>query len=559
VIEHFLRHNTRLISRKRLIKSGLPLQSLSKSVSGKKVLTKVFHIDDENISKGIHLKGAQYQMKTIEKVSNSRLNDIHISREKKTEIKGLYKSNDKYRLEGFIYRLLTAAVLTAGLYFLHIYLNLLIYSIPFLSTAILFISIKMLASIELPSNDLIPIRKKRREIKNFLSHELKFALVLISAVFFMDMAISPLYLGIFLLCNFCLQLILFGLWQKYNQLALNDRQNEITTQYRKNIIIVGASKRGKKAADVILEHPDLNIRILGFVDYRKKNLWRYRDIPLVGHPDGINSLMTCNQVDYVVMAVEPEDFSRSQQIFNMIEQMGINICVLPDIYERNLSKCRASSMNGQPILLYHSCPDNCRLALFLKTSLDKLGALAGLIVSFPILLVSAIAIKLESRGPVFFKQTRSGKNGQEFKMLKLRTMHNGADKEKNKLKHLNEMSGPVFKIKNDPRLTKVGKILRKFSVDEFPQFFNILKGDMSLVGPRPPLPSEVARYEPWQRRKLSVKPGATCLWQINGRNHIDFDKWMKLDLEYIDNWSLKEDVRILLKTVPAVLKGNGAS
>jgi lipopolysaccharide/colanic/teichoic acid biosynthesis glycosyltransferase len=144
-------------------------------------------------------------------------------------------------------------------------------------------------------------------------------------------------------------------------------------------------------------------------------------------------------------------------------------------------------------------------------------------------------------------------------MIKLRTMVNGADGHKNSLKHLNEMSGPVFKIKNDPRVTRVGRILRKYSIDELPQFVNVLKGEMSLVGPRPPLPEEVAAYAPYQLRRLAIKPGATCLWQISGRNRIDFEKWIRLDLKYIDTWSLANDARIILKTLPAIIRGNGAS
>ena len=170
----------------------------------------------------------------------------------------------------------------------------------------------------------------------------------------------------------------------------------------------------------------------------------------------------------------------------------------------------------------------------------------------------ALLIKLTSKGPVFFKQERCGLNGRKFTMFKFRTMVEDADQMKDLLAEKNEMDGPVFKITNDPRLTKVGKFLRKFSLDELPQLFNVLRGDMSLVGPRPPLPKEVSQYDPWQRRKLSMKPGLTCLWQINGRNNINFERWMKMDLEYIDNWSLWLDTKILLKTVPAVILGTGA-
>ncbi len=175
------------------------------------------------------------------------------------------------------------------------------------------------------------------------------------------------------------------------------------------------------------------------------------------------------------------------------------------------------------------------------------------------MIITSLAIKLESRGPVFFTQSRSGLNGKQFGFIKFRSMFLDAEKQKEKLLDKNEMSGPVFKISNDPRITTVGKFIRKYSIDELPQLFNVLKGEMSLVGPRPPIPEEVSKYKPWQRRKLSVKPGITCKWQVEGRNQIDFEEWMELDLEYIDNWSLWEDSKILAKTIPAVLKGDGAS
>jgi len=168
-------------------------------------------------------------------------------------------------------------------------------------------------------------------------------------------------------------------------------------------------------------------------------------------------------------------------------------------------------------------------------------------------------IKATSKGPVFFVQQRIGYNGRLFNCLKFRTMIENAEEIKKDLKKLNEMDGPVFKIKNDPRITKVGRFLRKTSIDELPQIINVLKGDMSLVGPRPPVPDEVSQYELEDRRRLSMRPGITCIWQVNGRNAIGFDKWMELDRQYIDNWSLWLDIKILAKTIPAVLRGSGAA
>lgn len=204
-----------------------------------------------------------------------------------------------------------------------------------------------------------------------------------------------------------------------------------------------------------------------------------------------------------------------------------------------------------------SIPTN-RLARYGKTFVDKVGALIAIIIAIPLAVVIAIAIKLEGRGPVFHKQIRSGKNRRPFTFYKFRTMNINAENQKAELANLNEMSGPVFKMANDPRVTYVGRFLRKSSMDELPQFINVLRGEMSLVGPRPPLPEEVEQYEHWQYRRLSVKPGITCIWQVSGRNNIDFDKWIKLDLEYIDNWSLWNDMKIIAKTFPAVFKGDGA-
>lgn len=193
-----------------------------------------------------------------------------------------------------------------------------------------------------------------------------------------------------------------------------------------------------------------------------------------------------------------------------------------------------------------------------KRSLDCLLAAIALLALSPLLLLIALAVKLEDGGPVLYCCTRVGKGGCRFRFLKFRSMILGADTCRTELLHRNEADGPVFKIEDDPRITRVGRILRRSSMDELPQLWNVLTGDMSLVGPRPPLPEEVGKYETWQRRRLSVRPGLTCLWQISGRSRIGFDEWMRLDMEYIDHRSLSLDTSILLRTIPAVLSGEGA-
>ena len=193
-----------------------------------------------------------------------------------------------------------------------------------------------------------------------------------------------------------------------------------------------------------------------------------------------------------------------------------------------------------------------------KRCLDLIIASVAVIVLSPLMLFVALAIKLESRGPAVFKQARVGKDGREFTCYKFRSMYDGADGMRDGILHLNEVSGPVFKIRDDPRVTPVGRIIRRTSIDELLQFFNVLKGDMSVVGPRPPLPCEVAEYTEYHWQRLSVIPGITCLWQISGRSNIGFDRWVELDLEYIRNQSLWHDMAIIVKTVPAVVRGTGA-
>lgn len=326
----------------------------------------------------------------------------------------------------------------------------------------------------------------------------------------------------------------------------------------RNVLLIGTGDKARQLTDKIGENSHWGLHVMGFMDYERKGLWSYRDIPLIGHPDGLADVISNNQVDFIIIASENGDLPLTRHAFAIGEEMGVTVCLLSDFYYHPISKASATSFLDFPAVIYSSVPA-ARTQLTLKGCIDYLGGLVGVLLSIPAAILATISIKLEDGGPIFFKQTRSGKNGKTFTLYKFRTMVPDAEKLKKDLMAKNEMSGPVFKINKDPRITRIGSFLRKTSIDELPQFINILKGDMSLVGPRPPLPSEVVKYDRWQRRKLSVKPGLTCLWQVNGRNEIDFEDWMKLDLEYIDNWSLWLDTKILVKTVPVVLKGNGAS
>ena len=398
----------------------------------------------------------------------------------------------------------------------------------------------------------------RKCVRHVVSDEVQIAIVLIAAAYVLEWPFSRTTAGIFLLGNLILQLGTLFFTRPILRILSRDAASHRNRPGERQVIIVGTGKRALSVADAILDSPELETSIKGFMDYYENGLWRYRDIPLMGHPDMLSQVVATEQVDAVVVAVDMKDLSRTRRLFNTAEKMGVAVYFMPDIYRSRLVTVRPTWLNGSPALVYQTAPDG-RSSQLVKSIIDKVGALVGLIIAGPLMLLSALAIKIDSPGPVLFKQKRCGLNGKQFSLYKFRTMCCDAEKEKHRLEGLNVMSGPVFKVKNDPRVTGVGRILRKCSIDEIPQFFNVLRGEMSLVGPRPPIPKEVAQYEPWQHRRLSVKPGVTCLWQVNGRNNIDFEQWMRLDLEYIDNWSLWLDTKILARTLPAVAKGTGAS
>ncbi len=279
---------------------------------------------------------------------------------------------------------------------------------------------------------------------------------------------------------------------------------------------------------------------------------------VIGSFDDIPSLATKFPIDEVYLLPKGDQIDPYRPLIEKCEAMGITVHLRLTAYERLLSRVELHTMGGAEYLMFSTAPRSV-VQLGLKRALDLAGSLAALLLLSPLLLLVAILVKLTSRGPAIFAQERAGMNGRVFTLYKFRTMRQGAELERAGLESKNELDGPAFKIKEDPRITGLGKFLRKTSIDEFPQFWNVLKGDMSLVGPRPLPVYEVEKFESWQRRRMTMRPGITCLWQIMGRNRVtSFAEWMKLDLEYVDRWSLGLDVKILLKTVPAVLIGRGA-
>ena len=273
----------------------------------------------------------------------------------------------------------------------------------------------------------------------------------------------------------------------------------------------------------------------------------------------LESVLHNQSVDEVLVSLPSKKYgSLVEKIVGRCEEMGVIVRVRAEMFELQTAKAYADELEGLPILTIRSGPqDDWRLAA--KRLIDAMGSLMLLLMLAPLFALTALVIKLDSPGPIFFTQERVGLSKRRFRMLKFRTMVNGAEKQQAVLEELNEAEGPVFKIKDDPRVTPVGKFLRRASIDELPQLINVLKGDMSLVGPRPLPVRDVERIDvASQKRRFSIKPGLTCLWQVNGRSNIGFEEWVRMDLDYIDRWSLGLDILILLKTIPAVFKGPGA-
>ena len=329
----------------------------------------------------------------------------------------------------------------------------------------------------------------------------------------------------------------------------------------RTVLLVGTGRRALDVARMIVNHKYWGYKILGFVSdgHRLPNGWaRYRIFGAVPDLKKILEQTRVEPIDEIVFAVTRKKLDEMKQIFLMCEELGIRTRVAMNFFQNRVARMEVEEIEGIPFLTFTTTPsDETELAF--KRALDVAVSMLILTLTAPVLLIAALAIRMTSPGSIVFKQERIGLNGRIFTLYKFRTMIEDAHERRGEVTHLNEMTGPVFKAKDDPRVTAVGRWLRKFSLDEIPQLWNVLKGDMSLVGPRPPIPEEVASYHRWHRRRLSMKPGLTCLWQVSGRNQVDFDRWMQMDLQYIDNWSPSLDLKILLRTIPAVLSGRGAS
>jgi exopolysaccharide biosynthesis polyprenyl glycosylphosphotransferase len=367
------------------------------------------------------------------------------------------------------------------------------------------------------------------------------ALLIIAVMYFMQL--SFLSRGVIVLFSFFTVVALLvknALFQVY--LRGHARRH----RFSRSILLVGPSERRADFEKSLDQHPEWSLRVAATLDPDPESLAR------------LSEILHREPIACVVFDVAQTFFSEVEKAILACETEGVEVWLVADFVKTSIARATVDDFHGKPLLVFRTTPD-LSWPLICKRLIDVAGALVGLCVLGPlVMLPAAIAIRLTSPGPILFRQKRSGVHGRLFTMYKFRSMVDNAEMLRVELETFNEMSGPVFKMQRDPRITPIGRFMRKTSVDELPQLWNVLTGDMSLVGPRPPIPSEVSQYDPWHRRRLSMKPGLTCLWQVSGRNAIGFNEWMQLDLQYIDHWSLWLDFKILLRTIPVVLSGFGA-
>lgn len=389
------------------------------------------------------------------------------------------------------------------------------------------------------SRPLIPSR--RRTAWQLLQACALVVLIMIVLVFFFKKAQPRAVIILFGFISFGLVML------KEELVRLWIESTVAQAQLRKRLILVGTPEDTIRLQKHLKETARDGIEILAELNLNETPI------------DELVSLLHEHSANGVVLSAKHTYFGKVEKAIQACELEGVEAWLMADFFNTQLSQTTLDDFYGRPMLVFRSTPEASWQGLA-KEVLDVVGAFVLLVLLSPIFLLTALTIRLTSPGPVLFRQQRSGLNGRPFTMLKFRSMVTDAEQRKQELAALNEMAGPVFKLTEDPRVTPIGRIIRRFSIDELPQLINVVRGEMSLVGPRPLPVDEVKRFDDFaHRRRLSVKPGLTCLWQVSGRNNVsDFKDWVRLDLEYIDNWSLWLDLKILVRTIPVVLMGTGA-
>lgn len=326
------------------------------------------------------------------------------------------------------------------------------------------------------------------------------------------------------------------------------------------VMVAGVGERAVKLGEALERSAPYGVRLCGFLSvdpHQPPPEIRLSQAYPVYPIQDLALLLRKRVIDEIIFAVGSERLSELEEMFLMCDEEGVQTRLAVDFFPHVNSTVYLERLGYIPLLTFSAAPHD-EIRLLAKRVIDVVMAIAGLIVLAPLMLLTALLIRLTSPGPVIFCQERCGLNGRRFVFYKFRSMVEDAEKRKPALVHLNRKT-TAFKIPDDPRLTPIGRYLRKFSIDEWPQLWNVLRGDMSLVGPRPAVPDEVDQYQAWQRRRLRMRPGLTCLWAIAGRDNLDFETWMKMDMQYIDNWSLALDWKIILRTIPRVITGHGAN
>ena len=372
--------------------------------------------------------------------------------------------------------------------------------------------------------------------------------------------IGRLELGLF----FCINVFFLSLSKVIVYVARFRRNGKLN--FKRHLLIVGAKERAKEVISKILADNDHDLTIHGCIEIEDGLVGKEvaKGIKVLGNIRNLEIFLKTTIIDEIIFAMPLSEILNGGRYVSLAEEMGVSVRIIPDwqlhhfMYRPAVARIDFEEFVGIPTMALHTTPRN-ELKLFFKHVFDYCSAAIGLILIGPLMLMIAAMIKIFDPGPVFFTQERCGVNGRRFHVYKFRTMVKNAEKQLHQLKELNEADGPVFKIADDPRIIPyIGKFLRKTGLDELPQLFNVLQGEMSIVGPRPPIPSEVNEYDTWQRRRLSMKPGITCTWQTQPkRNETSFEEWMRLDLAYIDNWNFWSDFKILLKTCKVLFLAEG--
>jgi len=390
----------------------------------------------------------------------------------------------------------------------------------------------------------------RRELLDIGRSVLLFAAVILSLLFLLKL--PDVSRGLLIPLFPTMGAISFGARLALRGLLARLRQGGRNTRY---VLVLGTNVRAQRFADLLESHSDLGLRVIGHVETGGEEPARLTR-PILGDLEHVEDILHSNVVDEVALCLPVSQWQRIDELARLCEEEGKIVRVPLYVLEHTVSAGRIEEVDGVPIYSMVTGPDRV-LALTAKRALDVVGSAFALLALSPLVLAIAVAIRTQSPGPILFRQERVGEHGRRFSIVKFRTMVADAEERLEELRDQNEIQGQAFKLTSDPRITRVGRWLRATSLDELPQLWNVLRGEMSIVGPRPPLASEVAGYDVWHRRRLSMKPGITGLWQVNGRHESAFDRWVETDLEYIDGWSFWLDLRIMARTIPAMIHRQG--